>query len=236
MTVVLQGLTPDTKYRNQFGVTLHIIKRALRFLWASICFPNAGSLSRFLGLGAQQTMCCNYKQYSRLSRATLNRFLLALPQSTRLNLFPPTASSLPSQVKIVSQTIMITSAQEFLDLLESEEDTAYRAITDFAPEKVWLEIISQYPDHRQWVARNKNLPHCILSLLADDEDVEVRWWIASKRKLSLELFEKLAKDPSDSVRERIVYNIKTPSPVLEGLKKDVNPTIAQRAKERIESQ
>jgi hypothetical protein len=129
---------------------------------------------------------------------------------------------------------MISSAQEFVELRTSDDPSLYnRAARDTASEEVWLEVIRQHPEMKEWVAHNKTVPLTILAILADDADSKVRHMVAMKRKLSLELFEKLARDPDYSVRQRIAYNAKTPVSVLRHLCDDSEPEIASIAQGRI---
>jgi hypothetical protein len=96
---------------------------------------------------------------------------------------------------------MIGSADEFVTLRSSRDPAEYRrAAHEQAPLKVWMKVIVDYPDFRQWVAHNKTVPLEVLDLLAGDEDVKVRWFVAGKRKTPDRILRRLAVDPDESVR------------------------------------
>jgi hypothetical protein len=129
---------------------------------------------------------------------------------------------------------MITSAEEFVRLRTSESpDEYYRAAREEASIEVWMTVIKDYPDMREWVAHNKTVPIEILEILARDLDERVRYMVASKRKLTVPLFELLARDVDEGVRERIAYNAKTPKHVLERLSNDEVLMIAEAARKRL---
>lgn len=131
---------------------------------------------------------------------------------------------------------MFTSAEEFMQLLASDDPTTnLRAAHEAASEEVWLEVIRDYPEAKKWVIHNKTVPHNILVLLADDEDAEIRWWIASKRKAGSSLLEKLSEDPDEAVRREVALNAKTPLHILEKLTKDESEMVAVLAIERIQT-
>ncbi len=128
----------------------------------------------------------------------------------------------------------LVSAAEFVRLRSSQDPHDYGAADlGTASLVVWMDVLADYPDFRQWVARNKTVPLEILRLLADDPDPRVRAAVASKRTLTLDLFRKLAADADDAVRLRIVHNAATPRPVLESLTRDPYDLVSARAKVRL---
>ncbi|MBA4010716.1 MAG: hypothetical protein C0481_02510 [Phenylobacterium sp.] len=125
---------------------------------------------------------------------------------------------------------MIGSADEFSRLRRSSDPDEYgRAAREEAAEEVWLEVISRYPDMREWVAHNKTVPLEILALLARDLDQRVRQAVAMKRKLSRQLFEQLALDSDATVRSTIAGNPNVPRDVLEALAADMDVFVAETA-------
>jgi hypothetical protein len=125
---------------------------------------------------------------------------------------------------------MIKSAEEFVRLRVSDFPEEYsRAADDEAPLCVWLDVISRFPDMREWVACNKTVPMEVLELLARDDESCVRAVVAEKRKLSVSLFELLARDHDEMVRQRIAYNKKVPAYLLEELSLDSSPVVRSAA-------
>jgi hypothetical protein len=125
---------------------------------------------------------------------------------------------------------MITSAEEFVRLRTSSQQEDYsRASTDDAPITVWHEVISLYPEMREWVAHNKTVPIEILEKLAYDPSASVRAAVAEKRRLSEKLFDLLSLDCEELVRLRLAYNKKTPRRVLERLAADFSPMVSNAA-------
>jgi len=105
--------------------------------------------------------------------------------------------------------VVITSAEEFVRLRESEWSQDYqRAAHEEAPLEVWLNVVDWYPSMRFWVAQNKTVPIRVLEILARDTDPHVRGMVAAKRKLTPELQILLAGDPDDGVRDRLANNAK----------------------------
>lgn len=130
---------------------------------------------------------------------------------------------------------MIKSAEEFVKLRSSEKMDEYlKAAWDDAPLEVWLEVIKNYPDMREWVAHNKSIPVEIMEILADDADERVRFNVATKNRLPEQLQLKLANDSESSVRQRIVYNKKATFQVICILLNDEDEDIRILAKNRID--
>jgi hypothetical protein len=130
---------------------------------------------------------------------------------------------------------MIKSAEEFVKLRSSEKPEEYnRAAWEEAPIEVWRDVISQYPDYKEWVVHNKTVPLVILSELIHDEDVRVREFIATKRKLTLEMQLILARDSSEDVRARLLFNPKLREETKELLKNDPSKFVRQLYEEKLQ--
>lgn len=131
---------------------------------------------------------------------------------------------------------MINSAEEFVLLQTSEARNEYiRAAHEEAPDFVWMDIISRFPEMREWVAHNRTVPLNILEILARDMNESVRATVASKRKLSPELFDLLSQDMSESVRERVACNKKVPAHILKRLADDPVRFVREAALKRMEN-
>lgn len=129
---------------------------------------------------------------------------------------------------------MISSAEEFVFLRTSEIFEEYtRAAYDDASDVVWMDVISKFPEMREWVAHNKTVPLNILEILARDTNESVRSTVASKRKLSPELFDLLSQDKSEAVRERVACNKKVPIHILRRLVDDPTMFVREAALKRI---
>ncbi|ENX04237.1 hypothetical protein F900_00221 [Acinetobacter modestus] len=131
---------------------------------------------------------------------------------------------------------MINSAEEFILLRNSETRDEYiRAASEDASDLVWIDIISRFPEMREWVAYNKTVPLNILEILARDENESVRAAVAMKRKLSPELFDLLSRDNSEEVRHRIACNKKSPIYILKILANDPIMFVREAALKHVES-
>ncbi|OEC92547.1 hypothetical protein [Acinetobacter sp. YK3] len=131
---------------------------------------------------------------------------------------------------------MINSAEEFILLRNSETRDEYiRAAYEDASDLVWIDVISRFPEMREWVAYNKTVPLNILEILARDENESVRAAVAIKRKLSPELFDLLYRDSSEEVRHRIACNKKTPIYILKMLTNDPIMFVREAALKRVEN-
>jgi len=125
---------------------------------------------------------------------------------------------------------MIESAEEFSRLRSSSIKEEYdRAAHEEASVAVWIDVIENYPQLRQWVAHNKTVSLEILKYLVENHP-DANLFVADKRKLSPELFDALSKDGNYLVRERIAINAKTPVHILEKLSKDSIEDVAQAAR------
>lgn len=131
---------------------------------------------------------------------------------------------------------MICSVEEFIALRTSEDPALYRrAAVEQAPDPVWIELIANHPEMRQWVAHNKTVSREILATLAADSDRQVRWMVAQKRSAGSDLLGELARDPDEAVRSRVANNPGTPVSVLRLLAMDPAASVAEIARERLHS-
>lgn len=104
---------------------------------------------------------------------------------------------------------MIVSAEEFIKLRTSDKkEEQDRASRDHADNRVWLDIIKNYPEYKVWIVHNKTIPVDILESLAKDEEIEVREAVARKRKINDRIFELLSADKDESVRYALICNTK----------------------------
>lgn len=125
---------------------------------------------------------------------------------------------------------MITSAEEFIRLRDSDEKLEYdRSAMDEAPLSVWYEVIEKFPEYSRWVAHNKTVPLEVLERLAEADDM-TKQFVARKRKLSHSLFERLADDDSRTVRIAIAANRKAPMYILQKLLCDEDESVSSAAK------
>lgn len=116
---------------------------------------------------------------------------------------------------------MIGSAGEFVRLRSSSDPVEYwRAAHEEASLAVWMKVIADYPDYRQWVAHNKTVPLEVLDLLAGDEDAIVRLVVAGKRKASDRILRCLAVDTDESVRLRVACHRNAAEATLRMLEHD----------------
>jgi len=131
---------------------------------------------------------------------------------------------------------MIHSAEEFARLRRSELPEEYnRAGSEEAPLDVWLEVLEQFPNLREWVVLNKTVPISILERLARDSDPSVRATVASKRKLTEELQVLLAQDSDASVRHRLACNAKCSTEVRRQLANDPELFVRSAALKKLQS-
>src|SRR5688572_8266258 len=104
---------------------------------------------------------------------------------------------------------MIRSAEEFIKLRTSESmEEQDRATHDHADLKTWNDIISKYPDYKEWVIHNKTIQIEILEDLTSDPDPKVRSAIARKRKINDKIFRLLSVDKDEGVRYALISNTK----------------------------
>lgn len=113
---------------------------------------------------------------------------------------------------------MIQTAEEFRQLrLSTNEQDNIRASSDGAPDAVWREIISRWPDMKFWVAHNRTVPFEILDVLSRDSDPRVRARVAMRRSLPEDVRSRLARDSDTSVAAAVIENKTTPPSLLETL-------------------
>lgn len=125
---------------------------------------------------------------------------------------------------------LIASPEEFVSLRLSESPSDQtRASQDEAGLEVWLGVIADYPEMRQWVAHNKTVPVAVLQPLASDPDPAVRWEVAGKRKLDPAVLRMLADDEDDSVRARVARHHRTETEVLGALAHDESWVVREAA-------
>lgn len=104
---------------------------------------------------------------------------------------------------------MIKNVEEFITLKQSHNiDDQYRASHDTADISVWLEVIKNYPDFKNWVIHNKTIQIEILEILCADTDPNVRSAVARKRKMNYYIFNSLSVDPDENVRYELMCNTK----------------------------
>lgn len=127
---------------------------------------------------------------------------------------------------------MIESAAEFVGLRTREDPGEYqRAAREEAPLEVWLAVIEDYPDMRQWVAHNKTVPAVVLEALAGDSDPLVRWVVATRRSAPAHVLDRLAHDKDETVRARVARNARVPLDIVRRLADDESPFVRTAAHE-----
>src|SRR4051812_32749077 len=137
-------------------------------------------------------------------------------------------------IRTITDHLMITNAEEFLRLRSSTNpDEYHRAAHEPAPESVWRDIITRYPEMRSWVAHNKTVPIAILDILSTDPDPQVRTVVATKRKLPEPLQLRLAHDSASGVRYQLACNAKVTRNTLYLLANDEESFIRERAQQRL---
>lgn len=125
---------------------------------------------------------------------------------------------------------MISSTDEFIRLRISADPTDVdRAKGESADEAIWLDLLTQEPVTRMWVAENRTVSSNILRMLANDEAFFVRHTLAMHCSLDEETFAVLAGDPDSGVRHQLVYNPNIPRDILRRLSQDRLPHIATDA-------
>jgi hypothetical protein len=131
---------------------------------------------------------------------------------------------------------MIESAEEFVCLRTSDDPSEYlRAANESATDGVWIDIITRFPEMKEWVVQNKTVPIDVIALLARDENPDIRYAVAKKNSLSVDLLKELAKDEDGSVRLAVAVNKRTPIDLLQILVLDEWQTVAETAREQIQA-
>ena len=112
-------------------------------------------------------------------------------------------------LSVVKPKLMITSAEEFIRLRNSDiKEEQVRADRDSADALTWIEVINRFPEYKTWVIHNKTVPTEILEMLAKDDDAGVRSEVARKRKINDKIFDILAVDKDETVRHALICNTK----------------------------
>lgn len=131
---------------------------------------------------------------------------------------------------------MITSANEFTDLRESNDrNEQFRASHDEADIEVWLAIIEKYPQLKTWVIHNKTIQIEILEILSKDPNPDVRSAVARKRKINENIKRQLSNDENEDVRFALLSNRKLSTDELKVIKIDDSVWLQQKLSERIGS-
>jgi hypothetical protein len=104
---------------------------------------------------------------------------------------------------------MIKSAREFARLRQSLDPAEQTRATQEAAEsdQVWQDVVTQFPELKVWVVRNKKVSLDILRRLSTDPDPRIRREVASKRKLDADLIAALEKDPDPNVRQQLAQTL-----------------------------
>lgn len=130
---------------------------------------------------------------------------------------------------------MISTAQEFLTLMRSENPSDYQRFrNDSAPLEVWKELITRYSLANRWVARNKTAPVEILREISRDSSVLVRIEVAMTRRITDEIQSTLSVDLESSVRNALANNAKVSDRILTTLAEDSEAFVRETALRRIE--
>lgn len=104
---------------------------------------------------------------------------------------------------------MIESAEEFVRLRQSSIKEEYdKSANDNAELEVWIKVLENYPDFKEWVIHNKTVQTEILEMLSKDQSNKIRGLVARKRKITKEIFERLAMDKDENVRCDLMCNTK----------------------------
>ncbi len=131
---------------------------------------------------------------------------------------------------------MITSAQEFIRLRESDDLAEQnRASREYADINVWLEVIEKYPDFKFWVVHNKEIQIEILELLSKDSDHDVRSAVARKRKINETIKGNLFQDVDEGVRYALISNTKLSVDELKQIKVEDSVWLKEKLDERIKN-
>ncbi len=124
---------------------------------------------------------------------------------------------------------MIESPEEFVRLRTSEDPDQYsRAVHETAPSEVWLAIIENYPEMRQWVPHNKTIPTDVYFALYETckdgtsgtDEWHTKVMLAMKGSCPPDLLQQLASDADESVRDSVARNRHTQEHILRKLSSD----------------
>ncbi|WP_146057193.1 MULTISPECIES: hypothetical protein [unclassified Streptomyces] len=129
---------------------------------------------------------------------------------------------------------MIESIEEFLHLSASDDPREHRkAITEEAPEQIWIDLINGFAAERAAIAMNKTLPLSVLDILSRDPDSRVRSLVAMKKKLTPEILDRLARDEYEPIRHRVAQHKNTSMETLEVLRRDSWEQVRETADEHL---
>lgn len=82
-----------------------------------------------------------------------------------------------------SDGLVLQSADQFKEWFDAPASMErFRALREPAPEAVWFEVISRFPECRADVARNPEVPLSALELLRQDDDEHVRWRVRTNEQ------------------------------------------------------
>ena len=113
---------------------------------------------------------------------------------------------------------MISSVEEFLRLIESEDgEERRRAAWEGASTELWNELIEKHPESRFWAAHNRTVPIEVMWALARDSEWRVRGRIANKNSCPPEILEELADDTDEAVVSTVSGHPNTPTRALKRL-------------------
>ncbi|MDQ0463411.1 hypothetical protein QO010_001182 [Caulobacter ginsengisoli] len=129
---------------------------------------------------------------------------------------------------------MIASADDFAALAK-DPTRQFQALTDTAPEAVWLEVLERFPELKAEVAQNSSITEAVVRRLAADRDPALRLMMARRPSLPDDVFEALSRDPNPEVRRAIAWNSRAPAAIRERLAGDPDPGVASRARQVIET-
>lgn len=127
---------------------------------------------------------------------------------------------------------IVNTIEEF-EAVRAEHDS--RTFRVQIPDRLAMEIVADYPEHREALASNKTISEPVIRALAVDEDPDVRWRISHKRATPPDVQIELAADSSEDVRIGICRNPKVPREALEILAEDAVDWIREEAQERLNS-
>lgn len=131
---------------------------------------------------------------------------------------------------------MITSAQEFIRLRESDDLTEQnRATLEYADIDIWMEVIEKYPDFKNWVIHNKEIQVEILEFLSNDANPDIRSAVARKRKINKTIKDKLSKDLDENVRFALLSNTKLSIDELKQINVENSIWLREKLEERLKN-
>ena len=130
-------------------------------------------------------------------------------------------------------TRVIQTVEEFAYLVAAHGQGEADPRDIEATGELWTRVITQRPELRIVVARNRTIPRSVVERLAADKDASVRDAIARRRATPWQVLERLAKDADSGVRLAVAYNTSAPRRVLEILSRDTWHEVAAKAEGRL---